>query len=51
MLTKLPFFKFIRLVSFKVWGIIVISKLFFLTFETVKDTPLIDIEPFSTMNL
>ncbi len=42
------FFNLIKLVSFKVCGIIVISKLFILNLDMVNETPLIEIEPFST---
>ena len=35
--------------SFKVCGIIVTSKLWEFSFDTVKETPFIEIEPFSTM--
>ena len=35
--------------SFKVCGIIVTSKLWEFNFDTVKETPFIEIEPFSTM--
>ena len=43
--TILFFFKFIKLVSLRVCGIILISKEFFLIEEIVKETPLMEIEP------
>ena len=42
------FFKLIKFVNFNVWGITHISKEFFLIFEIVSDTPLINIDAFST---
>ena len=48
--TLSPFFNFIKLVSFKVCGMIVIPKLFEDNLETVNETPFIDIEPFSITN-
>ena len=47
--TKSPFFNLIRLVSFKVWGITVTWKPPLVNLDIVKDTPLIEIEPFSTI--
>ena len=41
------FFKFFKLVSFKVWGITLISKNPLTTLEIVNETPLIEIEAFS----
>ena len=49
-LTLSPLFNLIRLVSFSVCGIIVTSKLPVLTLETVSETPLIEIEPFSLIS-
>ena len=49
--TKSFFFRFFKLVKDKVWGIILISKYFFETFDNVNDTPLIEIEAFSSRNL
>ena len=40
--------RFLRLVNFKVCGIIFKYRLFFDIFEIVKETPLIEIEAFST---
>jgi len=38
---------FTKLVNLKVWGIIVTSKLLKFNLDTVNDTPLIAIDPFS----
>ena len=49
--TRSLLFKFFKFVSLRVWGITLISKLSFLTFEIVKETPFIEIDAFSIKNL
>ena len=48
--TKSLILRFLRLVNCKVWGIIFISKNPFVTLEIVRETPLIEIDAFSTKN-
>ena len=49
--TTFIFFRFFKLVSLSVWGIIFISNKLFFTRDIVSETPLIETEAFSNKNL